>query len=224
MEGDASNSFLREPNYPASTLCKNCHTAQGLVDGTDHDMSVTAPDATNILGQTVKESGQCGVCHLVHNSPNKLKLWAQPYGNIVIGEDMIDSLCNSCHSRGKIASSKIPTIATHPQDKLINNVMRCDRNAIDFAPIFDITSGKETRVGNISCPTCHNAHQWSPLVKEKGDNINHEGNTTNSFLRNVSYNNICIDCHGMDALFRYKYYHDPEERVEASPVRINIVK
>jgi len=224
MEGDASNSFLREPNFPASTLCKNCHTAQGLVDGTDHDMSVTAPDATNILGQTVKESGQCGVCHLVHNSPNKLKLWAQPYGNIVIGEDMIDSLCNSCHSRGKIASSKIPTIATHPQDKLINNVMRCDRNAIDFAPIFDITSGKETRVGNISCPTCHNAHQWSPLVKEKGDNINHEGNTTNSFLRNVSYNNICIDCHGMDALFRYKYYHDPEERVEASPVRINIVK
>ena len=85
---------------------------------------------------------------------------------------------------------------------------------------IDKKTGKESNVGNISCPTCHNAHQWSPLRKEKGSNKNLEGNATNSFLRNVSYNNICIDCHGMDALFRYKYYHDPEERVEPDAKRI----
>ncbi|UCH82031.1 MAG: cytochrome c3 family protein [Nitrospiraceae bacterium] len=219
MEGDTRNSFLRMSNFPSSDLCKSCHKEQAYVDGTDHDMNVTSPDSRNLLNQTVQESGQCGACHLVHNSPNKLKLWARPYGSVYNKEDIIDSLCNSCHSRGNIAKNKIPMTAMHPEDKLVNNTMRCDRTKIDFAPIFDKHTGLETNVGNISCPTCHDAHRWSPLTEEKGENRNIEGDTTNSFLRNVSYNNICIDCHGLDALFRYKYFHDPEERVEPlSPV------
>jgi hypothetical protein len=95
--------------------------------------------------------------------------------------------------------------------------MRNDRTAIDFAPIFD-KDGKEVSVGNISCPTCHNAHQWNPLFTQGGSGKNREGNATNSFLRNVSYNNICIDCHGLDALFRFKYFHNPKERIESSPL------
>jgi hypothetical protein len=35
---------------------------------------------------------------------------------------------------------------------------------------------------------------------------------------------ICIDCHGLDAIFRYKYYHDPVERVEATPAGKNIIR
>jgi predicted CXXCH cytochrome family protein len=224
IEGDATNSFLRKANYPSSDLCESCHADKALVDGTDHDLNITAPEAKNLLSQTVKESGQCGACHLVHNSPNRLKLWAQPYGYAGPNEDMINSLCNSCHARGGIAENKIPLIATHPQDKLINNIMRCNRNQLDFSPLYDQVTGEETNVGNISCPSCHNAHQWSPIKKVKGTNKNIEGSTTNSFLRNVSYNNICIDCHGLDALFRYKYFHDPEERVEPEPKGLNISK
>jgi predicted CXXCH cytochrome family protein len=216
IEGTAANSFLRKSNFPYSDLCKTCHADKAFIDGTDHDLNVTAPEATNILGQTVKESGQCGVCHLVHNSPNTIKLWARDIVEY-FREGIINDLCTSCHSKGNIAGNKLPLIATHPQQRLINNIMRNDRKAIDFAPIFD-KHGKEVSVGNISCPTCHNAHQWSPLVKNKGEGRNIEGNATNSFLRNVSYNNICIDCHGLDALFRYKYYHNPKERVESRNV------
>lgn len=67
-EGDTTTSFLRKANFPSSDLCKACHADKALVDGTDHDLNVTAPEATNLLGQTVKESGSCGACHLVHNS------------------------------------------------------------------------------------------------------------------------------------------------------------
>ena len=223
-EGDASNSFLRKANSPFSALCESCHTDNAFIDGTDHDLNVTSPDAKNILGQTVKESGQCGVCHLVHNSSNKIKLWARPYGPISERESIMNSLCTSCHSKSSIAEQKIPAIATHPEDRLINNILRCERGAIDFTPIYD-EDGKEINVGNISCPSCHNAHQWSPLVKQKGVGKNLEGKATNSFLRNVSYNNICIDCHGLDALFRYKYFHDPEERVgEKRPLRPIVIK
>lgn len=214
MEGNAGNSFLRKSNSPSSDLCKTCHEDKAYVDGTDHDLIITGPDAKNLLGQTPAESGQCGVCHLVHNGVNEIKLWARPYGKIGQNEDIVDALCNSCHSEGNPGEAKIPMIATHPDERLVNNVMRNDRTRLDYAPIFDKETGKETNVGNISCPTCHNAHQWSPLHKDKGSYKNLEGNATNSFLRNVSYNNICIDCHGMDALFRYKYYHDPAERVE----------
>lgn len=215
IEGNASNSFLRKSNSPTSDLCESCHKDQALVDGTDHDLNVTAPDAKNLLGQTVNESGQCGACHLVHNSTNQLKLWARPYLPYSFQEGVIESLCNSCHSADKIAKAKIPAIASHPKDKLVNNIFRCERERIDFAPLFDEKSGVFTNYGNISCPTCHNVHKWSPLSKTKGIGKNIEGNATNSFLRNVSYNNICIDCHGFDAIFRYKYFHDPDDRVES---------
>jgi predicted CXXCH cytochrome family protein len=220
IEGDAGNSFLRKSASPTSDLCRTCHEDKAFIDGTDHDLNITGPEAKNLLGQTARESGQCGVCHLVHNSPNRIKLWARHYGNVPGGEDIVNGLCRSCHSKGNPAENKIPVIASHPEDKLINNVMRNNRDALDFAPIFDRTTGKEVSVGNISCPTCHNTHQWSPLDKKAGINKNLEGNATNSFLRNVSYNNICIDCHGLDALFRFKYYHDPEERVEPVPKRV----
>ncbi len=224
VEGDARNSFLRKTNSPSSDLCKTCHQDKAFVDGTDHDLNITDPEAKNLLDQTVKESGQCGVCHLVHNSPNEMKLWGREYGKVRYNEDIVNSLCNSCHSRNGVAKNKIPLIATHPEERLVNNVLRSDRQSIDFSPIFDKKTGKEVNVGNISCPSCHNAHQWSPLVKEMGSNKNEEGNATNSFLRNVSYNNICIDCHGLDAIFRYKYYHDPVERVEPPPTRIQFIE
>jgi predicted CXXCH cytochrome family protein len=220
IEGDARNSFLRRTNSPTSDLCMACHEDKAYVDGTDHDLNITNQTAKNMLGQTAEESGQCGVCHLVHNSPNKIKLWAREYGTVSRDEDIVDALCNSCHSKGNPAEKKIPLIATHPEKRLVNNIMRNNRNKLDYAPIYDKKTGKEVSVGNISCPSCHNAHQWSPLVKAKGSYQNLEGNATNSFLRNVSYNNICIDCHGLDALFRYKYYHDPLERVEPAPSRI----
>ncbi len=215
VEGDATNSFLRKANFPSSDLCNACHPDKALIVGTDHDLNVTAPEATNLMGQTVKESGQCGACHLVHNSPNKIKLWARTFGSYFFNDEMINDLCTSCHSEGHIAENKFPAIGTHPKKRLINNIMRNNKSAIDYAPIYD-SEGKLINVGNISCPSCHNAHQWSPIVKEKGIGKNLEGNATNSFLRNVSYNNICIDCHGLDAIFRYKYFHSPEERVDKS--------
>ncbi|MBI5196366.1 MAG: hypothetical protein HZA10_08590 [Nitrospirae bacterium] len=215
LEGDASNSFLRRAASPFSDLCETCHKDKAFIDGTDHDLNITAPQSKNLLGQTPKESGQCGVCHLVHNSPNKLKLWARSYGQISENESIMNSLCIGCHSKGNIAEKKIPPVATHPERKLINNILRSNRLAIDYTPIYD-KNGREVNVGNISCPSCHNAHQWSPLAKQKGAGKNLEGDVTTSFLRNVSYNNICIDCHGLDALFRYKYFHDPHERVETA--------
>jgi hypothetical protein len=211
IEGSSQNSFLRLENSPSPRLCENCHPDKAYVEKTDHDLLITAPSAKNIMGQIPSESGTCGVCHLVHNSKNQIKLWATSLDTIPANEDIMNVLCNNCHSKGNSAEKKVVPIASHPGEKLITNIMRNNKAAIDYFPIYD-KNGNEITIGNISCPSCHNVHQWSPMIKRKGVGKNLEGNTTNSFLRNLSYDNICIDCHGLDALFRYKYYHEPGER------------
>jgi predicted CXXCH cytochrome family protein len=212
VEGDASSSFLRKPNVPSSDLCKVCHADKALVDGTVHDLKVTAPKAVNLLEQNVMISGTCSACHLVHNGPNKLKLWARSFGPITDKESIMNSLCTSCHSKGKIAEKKIPRIAIHPEKKLINNIMRMNKDNKNYTLIFD-KNGKEVNVGNLSCPSCHNAHQWSP--ENRNAKVDLERKLTGKFLRTLSYKMVCMDCHGLDALIRYEYFHDTDKRTEA---------
>jgi predicted CXXCH cytochrome family protein len=211
IEGNSQNSFLRLENSPAPRLCENCHTEQTYLEKTDHDLIVTAPEEKNIISQTPAESGPCGVCHLVHNSKNKIKLWARGFAD---GANIMDMMCNDCHSEKGAGKTKIPEIDTHPDNMLITNAGRDIKGKIDYFPIFDRFSGNSTSVGNISCPSCHAVHQWDPRFQRKGKGVNIEGTSNNSFLRHQTYNLLCIDCHGLDALFRFKYYHDPEDRVE----------
>ena len=215
VEGDTTNSFLRKANFPSPELCKICHVNEARVEGTIHDLSKTAPKAENFLGQTVKKSGACGACHLVHKAPNKLKLWARPYGPITEKENIMDGLCTSCHSKGNIAEKKIPAIAIHPAKQLLTDIMRRGKKGINYMPLFD-ADGREEIVGDIACPTCHNAHQWTPSRQETASGKNPKTTSVNTFrfLRNMSYNTFCIDCHGPDAIYRYMYFHDPEKRLK----------
>jgi predicted CXXCH cytochrome family protein len=211
IEGDHTNSFLRKANSPLSVLCGSCHADQALVAGTAHDLSVSAPEAKNLRGQTVKESGQCGVCHFVHNSPSKVKLWARPLGRVKKHQGVMDALCTGCHAKRKIAKKKIPRIAWHPREKLIINTTQVNKEGGNYTPLFD-DNGKEVEVGNISCPSCHNAHQWSFLVREKKPARNPEGKGAHKFLRTATQNTVCVVCHGPEALFRYLYFHEPAMR------------
>jgi len=213
IKGDATNSFLRRANFPSSNLCRVCHADKALVDETPHDLKVTAPKAVNLLGETVKESGTCGACHLVHNSPNPLELWARQYGSVADNESIMDALCTSCHSKGNIAANKVPGIATHPANKLINNIMWVNKNNKNYTLLFD-KNGKEVNVGNLSCPSCHDAHQWNPENRIAKDDP--DGTRTGQFLRTESYNMVCMDCHGLDGLIKYEYFHDVDKRVETS--------
>ena len=136
-------------------------------------------------------------------------LWARDFG---AGSSPMEMMCNSCHREDGSAKNKTPEISSHPEDKLIINIGRNNKERPDFFPIFDKTSGKLITVGNISCPSCHNAHQWNSRIPAKGQGIDVEGNVTNSFLRSQALGVLCIDCHGPEALLRIKYFHDPAKR------------
>jgi len=209
IEGSSQNSFLRLENSPEPGLCEDCHTEQAYVKGTDHDLIVAAPSSKNIIGQTPLESGTCGVCHLAHNSPFQIKLWAR---DLAGGDSITEMLCDSCHSKEGSAGNKIPQIAFHPAGKLITNVGKNTKDRPDYFPLFDVIAGKTVTAGNISCPSCHNAHQWNPGLRSEGDGVKVEGSVDNSFLRVRSRDLLCMDCHGPDGLYKYLYFHNPGKR------------
>jgi cytochrome c553 len=124
----------------------------------------------------------------------------------------MEMMCTSCHSKTGPAMDKVPLIASHPETALIVNVATHKQGRNKHLPLFDIITGEKLPAGNISCPSCHDVHQWNPGLNAKGDGIRLEGSALNSFLRASSLELMCSDCHGPDALFKYLYFHDPEKR------------
>jgi predicted CXXCH cytochrome family protein len=209
-DGDARNSFLRLAGSPSPHLCVDCHQKQSRVGRTDHDLTITAPRAKNNAGQNPLQSGPCGVCHATHNGENQLLLWAQEFGH---GSNVMETLCTGCHSRSGAASDKIPAVVFHPEDIAIHNTGRNIKHDPVYFPLYHAASGQPQNAGNLSCPSCHNAHRWSPIEDlPNAAGKNREGDVLSSFLRNASYNTICMDCHGPEALYRYQYFHLPAKR------------
>ena len=206
-EGDAATSFLRVSAAGPSDLCVECHREQKFVRRTDHDLAVTAAKAVNAMGETVAESGVCGQCHLVHNAVQDQHLWARKPGAAPSGSEQ---LCRSCHVQDGIAQAKIPLESQHPAKVQVwSHALRARfrQNAGADIPVYG-ADGKQVSVGVITCASCHNPHRWRPDKAEEGPGKNTEGDVLSSFLRAASSEYIvCSDCHGEDALYRYKYFH-----------------
>lgn len=213
VEGGMNTSFLRLTANNDAELCLHCHRDKGSILKTDHDMRVTAPKARNKSGQSTSASGVCGQCHSIHSPVIPQRLWSRNPGP---GEDVMETMCRSCHQKGNIAENKIPPKKNHPKRLVPANKGRMfgGRAGNILAPVFT-ADGKQAAVGLITCPTCHNPHQWNPAKAVKGTGRNREGDATNSFLRH-QYTEyfLCSDCHGEDSLFRYKYFHWEKSRTK----------
>ena len=213
VDGDAKTSFLRKPAAPSADLCVDCHRNKRPVRGTDHDLRVTANKATNHQGRDVRQTGVCGQCHSVHNANSRLMLWARKTSPDL---DPQIALCLSCHSEGGAAEAKIPKRIMRPHGILVwSNEIRAEpkqRHLLPEIPVFDLR-GNRVSVGRVRCTSCHNPHVWDVDNPREGKGKNIEGDVTNSFLRNASSSQtVCVDCHGKDALFRYKYFHGETSR------------
>ncbi len=209
VEGDASTSFLRRQAAGRAELCVECHREQSRVRGTDHDLTVIAPQTKNAKGDTALQSGVCGQCHNVHNAEGDLRLWARQLGS---GQDIDEKLCRSCHADGQVAAAKVPpdrqgkhpgkVTAWSPEIRARFNPKGAHGIRV-YGP-----DGLPAKTGVITCLSCHNPHQWSAKSEKEGTGKNTEGDVRSSFLRVSDTESIlCADCHGLDGLFRYKYFH-----------------
>jgi predicted CXXCH cytochrome family protein len=208
-ESAGTQSILRAPAVDDS-FCATCHAWQVEgVAGTSHDLNIRAPEARNLLDETVAEAGMCSACHVVHKARN-VYLWSRTTRT---GQHVIDRLCLSCHAPGGIATTVIKRQTVHPTeiDKSLIRQTAGEQDVALTVPLFD-RSGREADRGSITCATCHDAHHWDSTGKSQPPYPpTGYGTAMNSFLRLRSEDQICKYCHGVSALWRYKYWHNPEQ-------------
>jgi len=98
-----------------------------------------------------------------------------------------------------------------PKDRDV--VLRSDENIM---PLLG-KHGTIKAFGSIACITCHEANLWQPLMVNKTpkpslNKKNREGTVKNSYLRRLGViDSFCVDCHSLEALPKYKYYHDKDK-------------
>ena len=214
-------AYLRLSADGASAICMECHPAQGLVKGTDHDLSVTAPDFIAGLERPPAPSDTCGCCHRAHITEPLPYLWSAPLGPSMIEgwektytatHDMMVMVCTGCHAPGRVAQSAVPRLGLHPRDKTTKGMPATDlEEAGDRFPFFT-EAGEKKEEGHIVCSTCHNPHQWDPRVEAQGEGKNSTGNVATSFLRPNLAVELCSRCHGQDTLIKFTYFHSPLSR------------
>jgi predicted CXXCH cytochrome family protein len=200
-------------------LCAYCHQDKQTVVGSDHDLRITAKDKTNRFNQTPAQSGVCGACHTLHQGRGlQARLSAARWVSGVDEEHMDaavferDRLCLNCHQKGGLGAKKIARYFSHPSRDM---VLRSDKTKM---PLLG-QDEKEAEFGQIGCVTCHEPHVWKASqrgsaahgpIAVSGNQENVEGRNLESFLRHPggAKGTFCIDCHGLEGLLKYKYFHD----------------
>ena len=217
-----------KPNTPAlhedylnGELCENCHAGKQRVVGTDHDLRVTADDIQNRQEETAHQGGVCSACHTLHRGEAQ-----SPFlSSVVLAEKQVrdktapglkrDELCLNCHQKEGVGKDKPIAFYGHPYRDM---VLRSDE---DLLPLVEKGHEKKAELGAIACITCHEPHTWKPLKQpsvkkytvldyQKQENI--EGDIVSSFLRHKGVaGTFCVDCHGIEALPKYKYFHHKDK-------------
>jgi len=216
-EGQHNTPALLEPANNGQ-LCANCHEQAALVINTDHDLRFSAPKSINHLKEIPSQAGVCGSCHSLHRAGKEsdnlsvISQLPEPNGQAHNQAKLAaDRACINCHQNKGIAEEKTISRYQHPFKDLIL------RSSPKVMPLLD-EHETVAEFGEIACITCHDPHQWKPKQKKPLKAPLHkkelnEGNSHNSFLRNKGASNtFCVDCHGVDALVKYRLYH--EEKVE----------
>lgn len=219
--GKANTPALVEEHQDGQ-LCSHCHAGKQAIVGSDHDLRITAKDKLNRFKEK-PSAGVCSTCHTLHRGENKVP---HMYSALAVAADAKDKelqhselkedqLCINCHQKNGIAEKKVVKAFTHPHKDV---VLRSDKKIM---PLLD-KKEKAEEFGEIACITCHDPHFWNAdkLAQSKqqpksvtavGNKENVEGTALNSFLRTKGIKGtFCVDCHGLEAQTKFKYYHDPK--------------
>ena len=229
-EGTPADSFLRLAGAGNAPLCAECHLEKSYIEGTDHDLRVTAPEEKNKQALLPGESGLCAQCHAVHNAPMKAFTWNREAGPLLLeswkdkftaSDNLMVGLCTSCHAPDECAGEKVPEYGLHPS-RIYMAMIEERSDALEedtfktYLKQFPIYTGEgeKSAGGDIVCSTCHDPHLWDARFLRKGPGEKVEGNATTSFLRKDIAFTFCASCHGEEGLFKFKYFHSIKGRIK----------
>lgn len=210
VHGDSTKSVaLLRHDVPAGrgNWCMACHTdVSSIVRSMHRDQELAAlVERMNPPGQI----GRCAPCHKVHQSDTPVEhgMWAAALGSDAYPLDM--QQCLGCHSETGGATTMSVTV--HPTVPMSNAAAPGEPG---FLPLID-EEGNMGATGRITCQTCHLPHGRHPGhgYPDVDESIpSEELARLGSLVRPYRTPNICSDCHGLEGLSNFLYYHFPEKR------------
>ncbi len=199
-----------------SGICLVCHQQAAELVKSFHDLRISAPDARNLRGETAGQSGPCGACHVIHPNDETGGVWAQslpsPFGTkttVDAQDEYGRGFCTCCHRQDQCASERIPKNVDHPAVSLLNRIWHKQSPGVlteqpGYMPTFD-KSGKLSPIGTISCLTCHEPHAAAVVPNAQSE---FPLSRRRMFLRPQAKQRLCIDCHGIEALWLFLHFHE----------------
>ncbi|MCC6358474.1 MAG: cytochrome c3 family protein [Phycisphaerales bacterium] len=195
------------PGVPTENLCLQCH---------DHKHILMSGHSSTRLSGLGIDTDSCKPCHAMHATRDGA--WGQMLSPRflmedcqTIGDENVGCVpCLSCHRVGGIAPLR--EVFTHPQVAM-NNIY--DKSAPGFLPLFN-AEGHIDPQGQVTCRTCHLAHGWVPegaTAQSAIESLTPEQQSARQFsLRPFVSPNVCMTCHGMEARWRFLFFHNPDRR------------
>ena len=164
-----------------SSLCLECHKKERAVIESRHDLRLSSPETVNASGEKPSVSGPCGSCHRIHGWARDVPETNRPHS----------SGCMECHNVGGPGSYNRPYEDAHAVGTTLSQGM-------------STTLPLDSATGDIGCMTCHDPHA-APLTPEARRKPS--PSRRHMFLRPTEHQGLCADCHGMETLWRFLYYH-----------------
>jgi len=180
--------FMRQA-AAGGQICTACHADKTAIADSGHDKG-------SRRAKDFEARGTCGTCHAPHGSDRPV-MWVRDFGR---AELRVNRLCRSCHEDAPNPAEHPPTVVAWSQD-IRGEIFA---NTPGEMPVFD-ADGRQRRVGNIGCPTCHDVHRERAVGRPE--------HLPGLHLRLPEFvEPLCADCHGPDSMFLYKFFHSQASR------------
>jgi len=190
-------------------LCLKCHADMVTIRKLGHAVEILRKDG-------FADADACQPCHVMHADPTTIDppgMWPKALSTWD-GKDHVDqrpeTRCTSCHREGGPVAP--PAIAIHPKADMFNPFTPDEPG---YLPLWN-DRGEIDPKGHITCLTCHLTHgRTTPGALPAPTDANltpREQRARQWHLRSFGPANVCSTCHGIDALRRIMYFHDPQRR------------
>ncbi|MFH1745407.1 MAG: cytochrome c3 family protein [Planctomycetota bacterium] len=191
-------------DQPTESLCIHCHAEKKYIKHTGH--------SAESLVRFGFEVDSCKPCHAMHASRDGS--WGQMLSPRFLmesceglKEEAGDCVpCLACHHAD--GPAPVREVATHPEREMFNII---SPDAPGYLPLFDAAGQVDPR-GRVVCRTCHVSHGRLDLlrrVSEKETLSPAEQSAIRTQVRPFAPPNICTECHGIEARFRFLFFHNP---------------
>jgi len=140
-------------------------------------------------------------------------LVAFPVSRPKAGGNPEDMFCLHCHRKPEVMKERRVRFYVHPSgEKVTEKIKEVAEQGGPY--LSDQKLGEPARTTlegykalfRIHCTTCHDNHHWTDLPTEEAREL--PQTEMASFLRGSQVaETLCANCHGIEALYRYRFYH-----------------